>query len=241
MIVTASTKLSDLILRNHNLVPVINRFGIQLGFGDHNIETICQLHQVNIHFFLEIVNSFLDQNYFPQKNLQSFPARLIVEYLSKSHRYYLEVKIPKIEQLIEQLQWNADQKDTHISLLKKFFEQYKKEVTEHIEEEELTAYPYALLIEQALGTGGISANLRNKMENYSISVYADSHDDIEEKLLDLKHIIIKYLPPPTTANSYFEVLAELFKLENDLADHSLIEEKVLMPKVREMESKLKQL
>jgi regulator of cell morphogenesis and NO signaling len=35
-------KLADVIHHDFNLIPVINRFGIQLGFGDGTIEQICK-------------------------------------------------------------------------------------------------------------------------------------------------------------------------------------------------------
>ncbi len=34
-------KLADVIHHDFSLIPVINRFGIQLGFGDSTIEEIC--------------------------------------------------------------------------------------------------------------------------------------------------------------------------------------------------------
>jgi regulator of cell morphogenesis and NO signaling len=47
-------KLADVIHHDFNLIPVINRFGIQLGFGDGTIEQICKEQNVNAAFFLII-------------------------------------------------------------------------------------------------------------------------------------------------------------------------------------------
>ena len=68
-----NTRMADLIHANYSLLPVFNRFDIQLGFGDKTVAEVC-LHQgVNVNFFLEIINSFHDHDYFPQVHLQTFP------------------------------------------------------------------------------------------------------------------------------------------------------------------------
>ena len=40
-------KLADVIHHDFNLIPVINRFGIHLGFGDSTIEQLCIKQDVN--------------------------------------------------------------------------------------------------------------------------------------------------------------------------------------------------
>jgi len=51
----------------------------------------------------------------------------------------------------------------------------------------------------------------------------------------LKNIIIKFLPPVKDMTICNNILIELFRLEKDLNNHARMEDKVLIPKVREME------
>lgn len=76
-------------------------------------------------------------------------------------------------------------------------------------------------------------------DSYSILAYEEEHDNMEEKLVDLKNIMIKYLPEPFNHETVNRIIAELFWLEKDLHDHARIEDKVLVPKVKELESRLK--
>lgn len=84
--------MADIIHLNYQLLSVINRFGIELGFGNLRIDEVCEKHNIQVGFFLEIVNTFHDENYFPGKQLQSFSVSLIVDYLKRTHYYYLENK-----------------------------------------------------------------------------------------------------------------------------------------------------
>jgi regulator of cell morphogenesis and NO signaling len=239
MLFTESTKMADLIHDNYLLLPILNRFDIHLGFGDRTVAEVCSLQEVNVVFFLEIINSFNDHDYFPQTHLQSFPLKLIINYIQKSHKYYVEYKIPQIETLINQLGFLADLKTKNaFHLIEKFYKEYKEELIEHIQNEEKNIYPYVLSIDEAFLSGKIEESLKNRIKEYSINKYAKEHNNIEDKLYDLKNIIIKYLPPSNDYTLSNTLLVELFRLERDLNDHSRIEDKVLIPKVQHIESVL---
>ncbi len=53
--------------------------------------------------------------------------------------------------------------------------------------------------------------------------------------MDLKNIIIKYLPASKQQQIRYKLLKELVVLENDLHDHARIEDLVLVPKVKALE------
>ncbi len=239
MLIQQNMKLADVIHHDHNLVPIINRFDIQLGFGDSTIGELTQEKDINTDFFLVILNAFHDPQYFPKQHLQSFPASMLIHYLNKSHDYYLEKKIPEIEHLIDKLtEVDGIDKETFL-LLKNFFREYKEELTSHIRKEEERVYPYVLELEQAIEGRTPSESLIRQMNAYSINDYEDEHDDVEDKLYDLKNILIKYVPTGRSDVNSYKILHELFLLESDLNDHSRIEDLILVPKVEAMEFTLK--
>lgn len=236
--ITGANKMADLAHMNYLLVSVINRFDISLGFGESTVSEVCEKHNVNVDFFITIVNSFHDPNYFPERNLQDFSIQFIVDYLGKTHRYYLEEKIPEIEALMEEMLVECYPDNNHAQLLISFFKEYKNELIAHILREDEVVFPHALIIED-LFSDSSNDLAKNESSSYSINEYRSEHNDIEEKLYDLKNIIIKYLPSPKNQALCLKVLTELFNLEKDMNDHSRIEDKVLIPKVTMMENELK--
>jgi len=235
MILTKNIKMADVIHMNYQTLSVLNRFGIVLGFGDKTIEEVCNEKDVDINFFLQILNAFIDKDYFPKKHLQTFSVALITEYLSKTHAFYHQVKVPEIESLINEMVETCYTQKENLILLKRFFNDYKQELLNHTQREEAVVYPYTLSIEKAFNKEIIDESIIELMETYSIDIFKTEHDDIEEKLYDLKNIIIKYLPQPKDVRLCNKLIQELFILEQDLNDHSRIEDKVLVPKIREME------
>jgi regulator of cell morphogenesis and NO signaling len=239
MLIKETTKLVDVIHDNILILPILNRFDIQLGFGNKTVKEICEEQDVHPQFFLEIVNSFTDKNYFPQSELQSFPLKYIIAYIKRSHIYYLDFKVPQIEKQISELLENASAENRKsYELIQNFFQEYKSELIEHIEKEEKQIHPYILKIDEAFQNNIITKEIINLVKKEPISRYASEHENIEDKLFDLKNLMIKYLPPTKDYTLSNTILYELFRLESDLNDHSRIEETVLVPKIEGVEKQI---
>lgn len=239
MIIKSSTQLAEAIHNNYLLLPILNRFDIQLGFGNKTVKQVCNDKQVNISFFLEIINSFLNEDYFPQAQLQSFPMKLIIEYIRRSHIFYTDLKIPQIESLMNRLYQEApDNAKKPFQLIIDFFAVYKNELFIHIENEEKNVHPYILKIDEAFQHENITSEIKKIVKEEPINKYVDEHDNVEDKLFDLKNLIIKYLPPANDYTLSNSLLFELFRLERDLNDHSRLEEKILVPKVQHIEQQI---
>jgi len=236
MLITPEIKMAEVVQMNYMLIPIINRFGIKLGFGDKTVREVCENTNVDLNFFLKITNTYHDTNYFPKEELRTSSLTNIVDYLRMTHKSYLEERLIEIELMIDSLQSEEDD-PKYIGLIKKFYLGYKNEFTEHILYEEEVVFPYILNLEKSIEEN-ISAEEFNKKNTFSILEYKEEHSDIEEKLMDLKSIMIKYLSPPQNMTLYNNIIQEIFKLEEDLNHHSRIEEKVLIPKVIKVEKKL---
>jgi len=236
MQIHSNMKMAEVIHLNYQLLPIISRFEINLGFGEKTIKQVCHEYSIDVDFFLEIINSFHNKDYFPKKNLQGFSLKLIVEYLQKSHYYYLQTKIPHIELLLHQISnfFSGIESATFHSI-DHFFTEYKNELTDHIQREEDKVYPYVYAVETAFLNRNPTKEIVSRIRDYSMNDFKDEHDNVEDKLYDLKNILIKYLPLPVDPQLCQTILIELFRLETDLNDHTRIEDKILVPKVKYME------
>ncbi len=234
-----STKMADVIHRDYKLIPVVSRFGIEYGFGNKTILEVCKVHDINVWFFLEIINSYHNPDYFPKKQLQNFSAALIIEYLKNTHQYYREQKIPDIQLIIDEMERKAIVANhTNIKLLNDFFKNYKVELFRHLNREDEKVFPYILSLENALNTHSVSNGLILEIKADPIEDYERNHDNVEIKLSDLKNLILRYLPPVLCKELCQKLLMELFRLEKDLENHARIEDNVLIPKVKMIEDKI---
>ena len=111
-------------------------------------------------------------------------------------------------------------------LIDKFYDDYDNEVTSHFRYEEEIVFPYI----ESLTSGGVE-----ERGCYCISQFGHNHSNINEKLNDLKNIIIKYLGEEYSSPLRFELLADIYRIEKDLQKHSLIENRLLVPLVEKLE------
>ena len=239
MIISKVTKLAEVIHHNYHLIPIISRFRIKFGFGDKTVEQVCLQSNIHTEFFIGIVNAFCNKDYSPTSKLQAIPLKHTVDYLLKSHNYFNNIKLPLIEILINKLVWEDADHKKNKDILKKFFDQYRKEVIEHTAHEEKEIYPFILTLEECYLGGVADENCVKNLKDKSVKDYEETHDELNSALLDLKNIIIKYLPPADNPEITDRILTEIFSLEKDMEDHTEIEDTVLVPIALKMEDELR--
>lgn len=223
-----SNKIIDLIEVNYHLLPVINRFGIYLGNKDKSLEKICLDQNINIDFLLAILNTFHNEEYFPETELKSFSPILIIEYLKKTHQHYIEHVLPTLESLIKQLIESNKTEVHQLDIIAQFYIKYKEELLLHFNEEEQEVFPYITNLVES----------RKVSTHYNIHSFEKEHSNVDVKLNDLKNLIIKYIEPVYDNNVCNEFLIALFRFEKDINDHARIEDKILVPQVIELEKRL---
>ena len=233
---TLSQKLSDVIHHDHRLLPILNRFGIRLGFGDQSVAEVCKISGINSEFLIEIVNTYHDPDYFPRERFLDFPLPLIVGYLKKTHQYYYNFYIPEIEKQLNELIDSAPEAN-NLSLLTRFYLKFKQELHDHLQYEDKFTFPYVLELHN-LHSEGKRIISRESLPARSIVEFEETHSDVDSKLLDLKNIIIKYLNASYDDNKCNTLITTIFNFEDDLRDHSRIEDKIMVPKVLQIEKLL---
>jgi len=231
--------MADVIHLNYLLIPLIGRFGIELGFENKTVKEICQKKNIELSFFLEILNSYHNHDYFAEDQFDNYSLSLIINYLKNTHNYYLTSKIPELEEMVQLfIQSSSEQNKANNRLIANFFESYKLELIRHLNQEESHLFPYTQKLEEAIESGYASTELLAKVKKNANNHNDEEHNQLEEKLFDLKNLIIKFLPPVKPKDILEKLLIELFRLEKDLNDHSRIEDKILIPKIAQLEQKV---
>ncbi len=216
---TGKDSLVDLIEENYNLLPVLSRFNVPLGFQNKRINEVCSENSIDVDVFLFIVNFILSGKLDTDK-LGSVSPLAIVDFLHNSHDYFLKYKFPHIRRNLL-----AALDDCHNDInpaIISFFDSYIEEVKKHFSYEEKTVFPY------------IRTLMTNKSRDYCIAEFKRNHDEIGEKLTELKNIILRFYTT-SMPNRMYDVLVDLYNAEEDLECHNDIENQILIPLVAMIE------
>lgn len=222
----ADDKLISLIKDNYNVLQSLGSFGINLGFGDKTVKDVCEAQNVDTYTFLAIVNLAIN-GYKSFDDFSKISVSTLMHYLHASHEYYLGFQLPFIrKELTEAL----DEKDNLARLILKLYDEYADEIRKHMKYEEKFLFPYV----DSLVNG-------EAVNNYDIETFSKHHGQTDQKLRELKNIIIKYLPSDGLHNNQLSAtLCDIYSNEEWLAKHSDVEEMIMIPTIRELERKSKQ-
>lgn len=237
--ITKNDLVSEIISQNKSLSSVLERFGIGERDYGKTIEQAGKELNTDPDFMVEIIKAFDQENRPDKKILMKFPVETILDYLKKTHYYYLEKKIPEIELSLHDIIRRYHKGNTVLYALGNLFLDYKKKLTDHIRSEEEELFPYIeFLIQQLRGEVDYPA-AKKRIARFSISHFEASHNNVEEDIEKTRDTIVRYSPEQNFAMSYRIFLNQLELFEKDLHRHSIIEDEVLVPKAQQLEQILK--
>lgn len=223
--ITAQTRAAEIILSHVEMANVFSRFSINLGFGEDTLEELALKNGIDSFALLAILKVSLGDNAdIPPLTRVSIVS--VLHYLKMSHKCFKEEKIPHLKDSIVLLEQNLSEK--YGAMLSTFFDSYIDDVNEHFDFEEHKVFPYIERLLSGIPTKG-----------FTIKSFTAHHTDIEQKLHDLKSILVKYLPVKGFNSLCVNVLLLLVELEQELMSHSIIEDMLLTPAVGMLEKELK--
>jgi DNA-binding CsgD family transcriptional regulator len=220
--ITPETKMVDLLRNNLNLLFVLNQFSMPLGFGEKTIEDVCAKNGVDTQSFITLIQFHGNPGNPDIQKLNTLSPEIILKYLKRSHNYFLGYRLPEIR---KQFAAALDEGSTKKTILS-YFEDYEKEVNDHMGYENEIFFPYVELLLAG-----------EEKKDYSVKLFEARHNNIEEKLDDLINLIIKYLPTSGDTLRLADILEDLRLCNRDLNLHTFLEDKILVPKIKRIEKK----
>ena len=222
----ADDKMISLIRDNYDLLQMLGSFGISLGFGDKTVKEICENNNVDTYTFLAVVN-FTINGYgdFGADDKLSVPT--LLRYLEACHAYFLDFQLPYIRR---ELQESLDERESLAKLILRFYDEYAHEIRRHMKYEQKTLFPYV----ESLIEG-------HPINNYNVDTFSKHHSATDNKLRELKLLIIKYLPLDGLHNNQLTAtLHDIYENEEWLRQHAMVEDDIFVPAIRRLEQLNKQ-
>ncbi|MDO5442715.1 MAG: LuxR C-terminal-related transcriptional regulator [Bacteroidia bacterium] len=216
-------KIAELLEANYNLLGIVSRLGMGGSCGDITVDEFCEAHSFDPETFVLICNVYTFEDYIPDEAILAH-GRIedIVEYLHLSHVYYREESLAALSADIKKLIEPCSEKQQRI--IWQFYADYRDELEKHFEFEEEQVFPYISSLIGGHETGG-----------FSIEQFEENHSNIDEKLSDLKNLVMKSLPAECDDARRTALLFSLYRLQNDLGRHTALENNILTPMARIIE------
>jgi regulator of cell morphogenesis and NO signaling len=218
--ISAESRLADVTIEYPNVMNALDYFEIPLGLGDMTIAETAAKYGIASSTLEVAIAVYCGET--PSKILVESEIPDLLRFLKASHYSFKLDKIPELKRLIALFSEQIPQEQGKV--LVAFFDEYVAEVYKHFRYEDETVFPY------------INGILNDRTPgDFRIKDFEDNHTDIEQKLIDLKRILVKYIPPSAVSPHRKQILLKLITLEQDLTYHTNIEENILVPFVKSLE------
>ncbi|MBO7645794.1 MAG: hemerythrin domain-containing protein, partial [Prevotella sp.] len=219
-------RMVTLIKDNSGVLQSLGAFGISLGFGDRTVSETCEMNGVDTYTFLAVVNHTIN-GYADFENDAQISVPTLMRYLRASHAYYLDFQLPFIRR---ELQESVSEDDALGRLIMRLYDEYAHEIRRHMKYEEKTLFPYVESLIEGKPIG-----------DYDIDTFSKHHGQTDQRLRELKLMIIKYLPADAHRNNLLTAtLYDIYNNEEWLLNHSNVEEVLFVPAIRLLEQKVKE-
>lgn len=218
---------------------ILDRYQTNNLFLHYQLKELQNIN-VNNEFVCSLLKAFDNSNTFPKEELNKFSLAIILDYIQRTHAYYITKKLPEIAQSISLLLLDEDSHH-HVLLhrLNTFFKQFYSDIILHIHQEENRLLPYINYLRNVIENGFNSKIYFNNKHVFSLQLFINNHkDNTETELQFMLNLIENYKPHFTNQTPYRILKLQLQTFEKDLKVHALIEDDILIPRALQLEKQL---
>lgn len=206
------TRLADALMEFPELIPVVDRLGVSPGVAEKSVETICCENSVDPDFFLAVVNTFINKDYFPTNATGRFQLEPTADYLRKTSAFYKKIQLPNIDRHFDSL-ISRSGKDNNLPMLREFYLDVRNQLEECLSFETTTLLP----------------SLESGIPDPCIKEMITSFTEVEEKLHDLIYFFVAHLKGNYDHNLCNAVITSVFALWQDYLQNNRIRTRILLP------------
>lgn len=232
-VITSSSVLSDVILENTSILPMLNRFGIKLGLGDATVQEVCTKHGIDMSFFLHIANNYLQPAYIGRLKLSPEHVSLVVDYLEQANNYYLHSQFPNVRIHLHSFVKHSAGATPVIESIPRILTRLEEALQERIRRDQEELFPEFRALATKLGT-----DIRSLTLEHHPAEKEEASDPVENIVADVMQVLIRHIRGNFDDNLLHGVIYSLQMLRNDLASNNRLRRRVFMPMLQAMQDRL---
>jgi len=230
-----ATKVCDIVIQNPLTARVFHQRGIDFCCGgDVPLNSVCEKKHISVQEIIsEIEKIELDPNEFTPT--QDTSASEIIDYILKRFHDIHKSEIPTLTFLMKKVAAVHGNNHPELKDLQICYQELIADLEPHMLKEEQILFPLIKSLEQ-----GSEFSMKPSFHCGSvvgpITQMEREHDSVGTILSNMRNISNQYSLPDGACNSYRGLYAGLEKLEYDLHLHVHLENNVLHPRAKKLES-----
>lgn len=224
----ARRSIASLVLENHRIVPVLEKYSIDFCCrGKMNLEDACKDHGIELSVVLKEIEAVGAEETGRQMPFTDMTEAQLVNHIVTTHHYYVKKIMPVIAGHLEKVAHKHGDSFPYMLRVKELFGIVHKEMEAHMMKEEAILFPRILEIEKNNRQGTrIAANYISG----PIDMMEREHENAGDMLFEIRRLTNQYTAPAGACTTFRLCLTELKEFEDDLHVHVHLENNILFPK-----------
>jgi regulator of cell morphogenesis and NO signaling len=241
-IINEQTLVTDILVSDYRTADIFRKYGIDYCCGARwPLQTACELRGLDTQTVKqELEETVRTINISTSLPFAQWPLDFVVDYIVHVHHGYLRQTLPVLETHLEHFIEEHRKKFTWLDELQLQFAKLHAGIPVHLAQQEEVIFPYIKQVNRAYHSRDALAGLYTRTLRKPVEKVMDQeHQLITGVLQRQRELTNNYTLPANACRSHMVVFKKLRELDDDLAQHMHLEQTVLLPRLLELESVLK--
>ena len=230
--------VGEFVAEDFRTAAVFSKYGIDFCCkGNRTIEQACEKKGIDPEEVKKEVLQVLNTQTGQEIDFKSWPIDLLIDYIEKTHHRYVEEKSTALLFYLDKLCKVHGQRHPELFEIALHFKISAGELAQHMKKEELILFPFVKKMYNALRENNSIEQAHFGTVSNPIAMMMDEHDNEGERFRIIAKLTNDYNPPADACETYKVTFAMLKEFEQDLHKHIHLENNIVFPKAKEIETK----
>jgi len=231
--------IGEWVAEDYRTASVFSKYGIDFCCkGNITLEEACNKKGIDSIEVQHEIDDILNTKTTQDIDFKSWPIDLLIDYIEKVHHRYVEEKSAALLLYLDKLCKVHGKNHSELFEITEHFKTSTGELAQHMKKEELVLFPFIKKLFNALRTNTAIEHPHFGTVSNPIAMMMNEHDAEGERFREIAKLTNDYDPPSDACETYKVTFAMLKEFEQDLHKHIHLENNIVFPKAKEMETKL---
>jgi regulator of cell morphogenesis and NO signaling len=224
--------IASLVLENHLVVPVLEKYSIDFCCrGKMNLEDACTEKGIDLSKVLKDMETIGSEGPGRQMPFSEMTETQLVNHIVTTHHYYVKNAMPMIAAHLEKVATKHGDSFPEMVRVKELFAVIHQDMDLHMKKEEAILFPRILEMEIS---GGAEKDFPVGYLSGPIAMMEHEHENAGDVMFEIRSLTHNYAVPPGACTTFRVCLSELKEFEDDLHQHVHLENNILFPKALQL-------
>jgi Response regulator containing a CheY-like receiver domain and an HTH DNA-binding domain len=240
--ITTDSLLSEWIIRDPALFPIVYLTGIGSDYDGKSIRQICKEKAINETYLLSLVKVILEPGFLPSEMLPSYSVFQLSALSSALYPYFLkklEILIREIQKTFRTFRPEEGQRKKQLTFgtLKPLFSEYRLWLSNRSDQLKQTIIPHVSTVYELYYSPDYTSE-RSDSLNYSLEFYDGKIQQLQQVFEKIRQILEQVLDLKQADLEYAQTVFAFGLLHREILTQDRIEKNLLKPLVLQMEESI---